>query len=162
MITISKNKNKSSRYYVQGIDFVWNNKKGVVAIVGKIEEFLSFYPWIVFYVASNDISFGHKGTPSTHSMFHNSSYKILLQLICLSSLSRNICRSPHRIKNVHAFNLILDMYIIMCEGGYVLCDKQWTRGFNPYIFVVKRRKNLSQNVHFVINNYIDVLFYTLF
>jgi len=39
-----KNKNKSSRYYVQGIDSVWNNKKGVVAIVGKIEEFLSFYP----------------------------------------------------------------------------------------------------------------------
>ena len=62
-----KNKNKSSRYYVQGIDSVWNNKKGVVAIVGKIEEFLSFYPWIVFYVASNDISFGHKGT--VHTMF---------------------------------------------------------------------------------------------
>ena len=115
-----QNKNKSSRYNVQGIDSVWNNKKGVAAIVKKIEEFLSFYPWIVFYVASNNISFGHKGTPTTHSMFHNSSYKILLQLICLSSLRRNICRSPYHIKNVHAFNLILDMYIIMC-ARVVMC-----------------------------------------
>jgi len=39
-----KNKNKSSRSNVQGIDSVWNNKKGVAAIVKKIEEFLSFYP----------------------------------------------------------------------------------------------------------------------
>ena len=107
------------RCTVQGIDSVWNNKKTLLLLLEKIEEFLSFYPWIVFYVASNEyILWTQENSILQHA--HHSSYKILLQLICLSSFSRNICRSPYRIKNVHVFNLILDMYIIMCEGGYVL------------------------------------------
>ena len=110
----------SFRCTVQGIDSVWKYKKALLLLLEEIEEFLSFYPWIVFYVASNKISFGYKRTTISIYHVHHSSYKILLQLICLSSFSRNICRSPYRIKNVHVFNLILDMYIIMCEGGYVL------------------------------------------
>ena len=117
-----KNKNKSSRYYVQGIDSVWNNEKRRccycwenwrIFIPLSLNSFLCRVKWYILWTQE-------------YSTYHvrYSSYKILLQLICLSSLSRNICRSPHRIKNVHAFNLILDMYIIMCEGGYVLCDKQ--------------------------------------
>ena len=86
---------KMCRYNVQGIDSVWNNKKGVVAIVRKIEEFLSLYPWIVFYVASNDISFGHNIENKSLCHVHHSSYKILLQLISLSSLCREISVDHH-------------------------------------------------------------------